>query len=152
MLTPDRVTQMLGDWTGTNRLWLSPDDPARESGASATVERIAQGQFLMVRYAWSYDGGAQDGMVLVGLEKKGVPAVWTDSWHMARNLMMCTVDETADDVLSVRGSYAAPPGPDWGWRIELRPESGGFALRMFNIPPGADEVPAVEVIHTREAS
>jgi hypothetical protein len=152
MMTPDLVSQMVGEWTGTNRLWLSPDDPVRESEGRATVERIAQGQFLTVRYSWSYEGGAQDGLLLVALENPDLPAVWTDSWHMARNLMMCSVDDTAADELSVSGTYAAPTGPDWGWRIAVRPESGGFALRMYNIPPGVGEVPAVEAIYKRVAS
>lgn len=152
MLSPDRVSQMLGEWKGTNRLWVLPEDPVRASEGSATVERIAQGQFLMVRYSWSYEGGAQDGVLLISLEKQDVPAVWTDSWHMARNVMMCTLDEAADDVLSVSGTYAAPPGPDWGWRIALQPEANGLTLRMFNIPPGAAEVAAVEVVYTRATS
>jgi hypothetical protein len=152
MLSGDRISEICGEWKGTNRLWLFPEDPVRESAGGATVERIAQGQFLMIRYSWSYEGAAQDGVLLISLEKQDVPAVWTDSWHMARNLMTCTVDDTADDVLSVSGTYAAPEGPDWGWRIALQPESSGIALRMYNIPPGDAEIPAVEAVYTRVAS
>ena len=152
MLSPDRILELLGTRSGTNKLWLAPGEPVRESECTATVERVGQGQFLMIRYTWSWEGAPQDGLLLVALEKRDVPAVWTDSWHMARNLMMCTVDDTGDDVLSVSGSYAAPTGPDWGWRIEVRPEADGWALRMYNIPPGESELPAVEAIFTRAAS
>jgi hypothetical protein len=149
MMSPDHVSRILGNWKGSNRLWLSPDDPALVSEGRAAIETAAQGQHLIVRYWWRYDGREQDGVLLVALDKPDVTAVWADSWHMARDLMMCTVDDSADSVLSVSGSYAAPPGPDWGWRISVQLESGSLALRMFNIPPGAEEVPAVEANYTR---
>jgi hypothetical protein len=52
------------------------------------------------------------------------------------------------DAVTLRGSYAAPPGPDWGWRIDLRPQ-GGDDLRMvmFNVTPEGQEELAVEAVY-----
>jgi hypothetical protein len=52
----------------------------------------------------------------------------------------------------VRGKYAAPPDPDWGWRIDVQP--GGRTLRvvMHNVWPeaqGGKEELAVEAVYTR---
>jgi hypothetical protein len=50
-----------------------------------------------------------------------------------------------DGQLSAVGSYSAPEGPDWGWRIVVAAgQEGGFELRMYNIPPDGGEALAVE--------
>jgi hypothetical protein len=47
--------------------------------------------------------------------------------------------------LAATGRYAAPPGPDWGWRIELVGEGPDvLVLRMLNITPDGEEALAVE--------
>jgi hypothetical protein len=67
--------------------------------------------------------------------------------------MACSGRKTGGPTLSVRGSYAAPPGPDWGWRIDVI--AGGEKLRivMFNVWPqehGGKEDLAVEAVYARE--
>ena len=84
-------------------------------------------------------------MILLALDEKSGEnrSAWLDSWHMARQVMTCEC-ETNDEMATLSGSYAAPPGPDWGWRIEVDlrdPEH--LTLRMFNVPPAGDEVIAV---------
>ena len=46
---------------------------------------------------------------------------------MGRKFLAC-MGPGSDGPIAVRGSYAAPPGPDWGWRIGIAP--GGDALRI----------------------
>jgi hypothetical protein len=55
----------------------------------------------------------------------GVLAAWTDSWHMDHKLMVCRGDIDATS-LRLLGTYAAPPGPDWGWRIVIRQSEAEF--------------------------
>ena len=53
----------------------------------------------------------------------------------------------------MRGSYAAPPGPDWGWRIAIRPGDGSaLAIVMHNVTPGGEEAVAVEATYKRADS
>lgn len=69
---------------------------------------------------------------------------------MGDTAMHCAGTLTLDGVASVQGRYAAPPGPDWGWRITLTPSSdAAFVLRMFNITPDGTEMLAVEAPYTR---
>ncbi len=52
--------------------------------------------------------------------------------------------------VSALTTYPAPPGADWGWRIELVAEAADeFTIRMVNIPPGEDELLAVEAQYGR---
>ena len=54
---------------------------------------------------------------------------------MDHTLMVCRGDIDATS-LNLLGTYAAPPGPDWGWRIVIRQsEAGSFILQMFNLAP-----------------
>jgi hypothetical protein len=59
--------------------------------------------------------------------------------------MACDGPGPKKATISVRGSYAAPPGPDWGWRIEITPDNNRkLRIVMFNIQPDGQEALAVE--------
>lgn len=142
-----------GTWTGTNRLWFMPTDPAFESSATAVVEPVAQGQATLLRYTWSHEGRPQSGVMVI-LHKATSPeedaVTWLDSFHTARAFMHFRGGLTPGGALSVLGSYAAPEGPPWGWRITIeRPDSGSWALRMYNIEPEGEEMLAVEAVYQR---
>src|SRR5690349_1135425 len=110
MALPSNFAHLVGHWKAIHRLWLSPDEPMRESAATATVTLSAQGRFLTIAYTWA-DDGPQDGVLLIGNEPKSnlVTAAWIDSWHNGDRLMLCHGNLGADDILSVKGSYSAPP-------------------------------------------
>lgn len=143
---------LTGDWTGTNRLGLSPDAPVRESESTASVTPAAQGRFLVVRYLWADEGKPQDGELLVSLDPKRseLVAAWIDSWHMGDRFMTLTGTPRGDGTICVEGAYEAPPGPDWGWRIEIHPEGAGqFEMLMTNISPDGEEALAVRATYSR---
>jgi hypothetical protein len=52
--------------------------------------------------------------------------------------------------LIVQGSYPAPSGPDWGWRITLeQPYTNALEMMMTNILPDGTEDLAVRACFTR---
>lgn len=151
MPIPSTLAALAGRWTGNNTLWLNPDADPRRSGATAEITVEAEGQSLSVRYQWDDRGEPQSGVLLMTGDPKtnALAAAWTDSWHYAHQLMECR-GSSGTESASVHGRYAAPPGDDWGWRLELRATAmDECALRMFNISPEGTEVPAVEMIFTR---
>lgn len=152
MSIPQTLTGLVGEWAGVKRLWLDPNQPAAVCEAGASVGTAAQGQFLTVRYTWSTEGQPQDGLLLLGSETPEAltKAVWLDSWHMANQLMLCAGESASEHSVAVRGAYAAPPGPDWGWRITIAADSAEqFRLIMHNIMPDGVEALAVLVNFTR---
>ena len=137
---------LLGAWSGRNQLWLSPGEGAYESEATALVSTVAQGQFISVAYTWAFEGAPQDGLILFRAEIDAEPtgAVWLDSWHMRNDMMPCDGTRDDRDVVSLQGSYAAPLGPDWGWRIEVEShERASLVVRMINVSPEGQEALAV---------
>ena len=152
MSAPESLKNLVGSWSGKNRLWLSPKDPVRESDSTATVALITHGKFITIAYTWSYEGRQQDGLLLLGCEKNEnvVNAVWIDSWHMSDKFMVCEGDTDHKGVISVKGSYSAPPGPDWGWRTVIDPKDGSsFQIIMDNVTPDGTEELAVEGTYRR---
>ena len=144
---------LAGRWTGVNLLRVSSGEPIRESAASANVATSAGGRFFTMAYTWSNGDTPQDGLIVLGHEQNtdAVTAVWVDSWHMGDALMKCEGREGAPGMVSVRGHYPAPPGPDWGWRIFIdasRPD-GTFRMLMYNISPEGHEEWAVEATFAR---
>jgi hypothetical protein len=149
------LIRLIGQWAGSNRLhvvWLTP--PVQDSDTTASVSLAAQGQFLAISYTWAYEGKPQDGLLLIGSGEaaNSVKAVWIDSWHMSDKFMLLEGTVEPSGSISMRGAYAAPPGPDWGWRIVIEPGDAAFRMTMHNISPEGEEIPAVEATFARVAA
>jgi hypothetical protein len=152
MSVPTSLAALVGDWAGTNRVWLEPGEPVRVSQTTANIATIAQGQFLGIHNQWADEGVSQDGLLLVGYEaeKDLVKVVWVDSWHTGGTFLISEGGLDASGAISVMASYAAPSGPDWGWRTVIEPGNGrSFRILMYNIQPGEEEILAVEALYQR---
>jgi hypothetical protein len=146
----DALRAAAGNWRGTSTLQDPHAGVADESPSTATVVPTQDGARLA--YTWSYRGEPQEGSILFGTDGAAVTARWADTWHTGNRPMVCSGPTPDGRTLSVRGTYAAPPGPDWGWRIDVLP--GGEALRvvMHNTWPeerGGREDLAVEAVYAR---
>lgn len=143
----------VGDWHGPSVLADPHAGLKEECASTARVVALLGGRFVRFDYTWSYKGAPQEGSILFGYEKKAetVTAHWIDGWHMSDKVMSCRGPAPSGTAFSVLGSYEAPPGPDWGWRIDLVPEEDGtLRLTMYNRwPDGTQEDLAVEATYTR---
>ena len=140
-----------GEWRGTNVLQDPMNGVADQSPSTATVTPVLGGRFVRVDYTWAYQGQPHEGSLLVGFQKKAdtVTAHWIDSFHNSDRVMACAAPRAEGGPLSVRGSYAAPPGPDWGWRIDLIPQGDALRIVHYNVWPEGKEELAVEGTYTR---
>ena len=154
MSIPPGFEALTGQWRGIKKLWLSPAEPMHESETTMTVAVTIQGRFLILHYGWEYGDMPQEGFLLMGYEKQSqkVEATWIDSWHMQDKIMTCRGEVLEGGDVVVRGSYAAPTGPDWGWSIKLKLVGDSqWQLQMENITPGGESHLAVQVDYFREA-
>jgi len=140
-----------GTWQGTSTLEDPHNGIAEESASSATVTPVLDGRFVRIDYAWSYGGKPQEGSLLLGWQKKTETATghWIDSFHNGDKVMACSGTAPVDGTLSVRGAYAAPPGPDWGWRIDVTPGEETLRIVHYNVWPEGKEELAVDSTYTR---
>jgi len=141
---------LIGAWTGNNLLRFTPPD--HNSPSDLSVAQVAKGKFLTFTYTWSYENTDHEGLLVLGYDKqqKVATAAWVDSWHMSSKIMSCqgTIDQQG--VIDLRGSYEAPPGPDWGWRIVITAPSGKeLQIVMYNCSPEGDEELAVQADYKR---
>ena len=150
----NEIMDLKGKWQGTKHLWLSPETSVRKSESTAQVRSTAQEQFTEILYTWADEGKPQEGRLILGQEpqQKVVKAVWFDTWHMREQFMICEGRIDDHGALSVQGTYAAPPGPDWRWQITIEPkDQNQFAFRMYNISPEGEKMLAVEIIYSRKS-
>ena len=146
------LSDLVGEWTGDNKLWVIPGEPVRESATAARVSLVAGGRYLVLDYTWAEGGKPQDGHLVVRLasDTTDVDMVWVDSWHQGASFLRLAGIEKSSASVSALGSYAAPPGPAWGWRIAFTAESKDrYAMRMWNITPDGQELLAVEAVYKR---
>ena len=144
---------LVGEWLGTKQLYFSPPPaPAISSPSKLSVTPVAGGSFLQFNYDWTYEGETQTGVLLFGFdEENAASAAWIDSFHMSSKIMFST-GTAADGAVDLRGTYAAPPGPDWGWRTAIRSVSANeLQIVMHNVSPEGQEDLAVQIDYTRAA-
>ena len=141
-----------GVWRGTNTLHDSNSGRPDESPSALVVVPMLGGKFVRLDYTWAHQGEPQEGSLLLGFDPKTgeVAGHWIDTWHMGRKVMVCRGPTPIGGTISIEGSYAAPLGPDWGWRIEITPEDGkAIRIAHFNLDPDGKEEPAVEAVYQR---
>lgn len=147
MPLPSNFAQLSGEWKGTKRLYLSGESGPEVSSASRmTIAKVARDALLMCAYTWKYEGLPHEGVLLLCYDEKVnvATAAWGDSWHMHSRLMQCTGAIEAENKFLVRGRYAAPPGPDWGWTIEVKVRDiNAIEMVMENISPEGESCLAV---------
>lgn len=127
------------NWNGTGELWLDPlGNDAHRYECTMNVEPTT------IRYTWSYEGKAHEGVYTLG--DAGV--TWTDSWHQ-QNVVECTELPNVWGLLALHFTWGAGEGPPWGWRTVLsqRP-TGELVLQMTNITPWGEEARAVRMVFT----
>jgi len=139
-----------GSWRGTNTLQDPNTGLPEESPSTVTVMPVLGGRFVRLDYTWAYQGKPQEGSLLVGFDPEPgeVSGHWIDTWHMGRKALACTGAKPAGGTIAVRGSYAAPIGPDWGWRIEITPSDDTLRIVHTNIFPDGNESLAVEGVYS----
>jgi len=150
----DALIACAGRWKGTNTLQDPHTQKPEESPSTLQVTPILAKRFVRLDYTWSHQGNPQEGSLLIGFDPntRTISGHWIDTWHMAHAAMICLGPEPTSGTLKLAGTYAAPPGPDWGWRIEITAAAGVEALRitMTNVWPEATrEETAVEAVYTR---
>lgn len=153
MPLPLRFASLSGEWKGTKRLYLNGESgPEKISGSHATIAKAVRGTFLLVDYSWKFERDPHEGVLLLGYEEKQnlATAAWGDSWHTGQRIIHCTGAIDANGAFTVHGRYAAPPDPDWGWRIALNIQAAdSLALVMHNISPQGKEDLAVKAVFGR---
>src|SRR5690606_34776246 len=98
-------------------------------------------------YESSFQGKPFKGMTILGydLQNEQWQAAWVDSFHMSTAIMFSEGNPAAN--FNVMGSYGSPGVPGrWGWRTEVsQPKDNSIIIAHYNVPPGEEEVLAVEI-------
>ena len=145
----ETLTARAGTWHGTNTLQDPTTGEPEESPSTLVVTPVVGGRFVRLDSTWIHRGTPQEGSLLVGFDPSSgeVSGHWVDTWHMGRQVLACLGSPPGDGSIALRGSFPAPPGPDWGWRIDLAPEGDGLRITHTCIPPGEEGSLAVEALY-----
>ena len=145
----DSFLAAMGTWTGEKELYLSSNlDEVRLCNATLEAGVAAKAKFMTLAYTWSYKGEAQEGLLLFGVDAKrrSASGAWVDSWHQHGSVMALAGTLGDCGEADMAGSYPAPPGPDWGWRVVVHaPQADSFLLEMYNRSPEGQEDLAVRL-------
>ena len=137
-----------GSWSGTNTLQDPFTGKPEESPSKVTITPMLGDRFVRIDYTWGYQGKPQEGSLLIGFDPESaeVSGHWIDTWHMGRKVLACVRSGKAEPIISIAGSYPAPTGPDWGWRIDIA--TNPLRITHTNIQPDGQEDLAVEGVYS----
>lgn len=140
----------VGAWKGTKKLYFKgPPEPDCVSDSNVVVSAVANGTFLTLTYTWTFKENDHEASMLFGkLGADEVSVAWVDSFHQSGSIMV-SEGSLVDGVFDVKGSYPAPPGPDWGWRTQIKSDGETLNIIMYNIFPDGKEVLAVDAEYKR---
>jgi hypothetical protein len=141
-----KLKSAAGNYKGTNRLHDPHTNKPDDTPSNLNLTAILNGRFVRIDYSWSYQNAPQEGSMLIGFDsdEKLVTIHWIDTWHMSNKVLALQGTAESNGSMNARGSYPAPPDPDWGWRIVIEPADESLKIKMFNISPQGEEYPAVE--------
>jgi hypothetical protein len=152
MAVPKQLAEAVGSWRGKSELhrsWLSPDKQVSGSDSHFHIQADTRHKFLKIEYAWSVDGKAQEGEMILCQAAKGdaVEIGWADSWHQSGAVMHLVGTTTANGV-QTKGSFDAG-GEKWGWTIDLTLEGDRLLMTMNNVTPQGEATWAVKADYRR---
>ncbi|MBC7896608.1 MAG: DUF1579 family protein [Cytophagaceae bacterium] len=145
----DSLSAASGQWTGTNTLHNPNTGQPETTESTIRVESVLGGRFHRLAYIWSCQGKPQEGELLIGGDGELVTGAWVDTWHQGKTIFSCTGSAPSEGRIELRGTFPAPPGPDWGWTIDLDVAAARIAITMNCHTPEGESVPAVEASWTR---
>ena len=146
-----KLAACAGTWQGTNRLHDPHTQQPEDTPSTLVVKPILDGRFVLLEYTWSWQEQPQSGAMIVGHEDEANvdTAYWVDSWHNSDKGILCRGAAGSGAAMTVVGSFAAPPGPDWGWDIVLTPRPGEALSIVHHVyTPEGEQGPAVEANYT----
>jgi hypothetical protein len=152
-MTPfEELAATAGTWRGPSVLKDPHNNLDETCESTMTLTPVLRATFVRLDYTWDYKGAPQEGTMLIGYQPKSgdVTTAWADTWHMSRAMMISRGTASSDRGLDVMGHYPAPPGPDWGWRTQLRCARDEIRLTMYNVTPDGEEALAVDATYRRD--
>lgn len=146
-----KLEQLNGTWHGLSQLHLNwppgTGDRVFECESSLALHAVATNPVVDGAYTWSHDGELQTGRYMIVGAGDSVEVAWTDTWHMAGQIMHCRGGVTERGVTFL-GTYEGG-GEVWSWRTEFRMLAPNvMELHMTNISPAGEEEWAVKAAYS----
>jgi len=149
----------VGSYNVSGQIWMSPGEPPMTMKATATVEMILGGRYLLQHYESSFQGEEFKGVMLMGYDNLAQQywSLWIDSRSTGYSLSTGT--ETGG-VIELEGSMRDPNSPKGRpYRTVIRsagaesgsaaPYAGAFTMTTYDTARDGSEVKVMELTYTK---
>jgi len=134
---------LIGQWKGTTRLWLNPEDPPQISETLAVFRPLLGGLFVREEYEGFSFGEKHKGYRTYGFEvgRKTAVCSWVDSIHMSTG-MMHLEGTIGGPRIALSGRYYAGENNDqYGWRTVLEIDGKDrLKISQYNVMPDGESL------------
>lgn len=146
-----RLHALVGNWEGTTRTWIEPEQLFDESLTKGTIRAITSGHFLLYEYSGSVQGEPCEGMMIWGYDivRNLFQIVWTDSFHTGTGIINSS--GLAPATFSAQGKLNNSEECQlWQYRTELELiDNETLLIKSYSISPEGEEYKMIETVLER---
>lgn len=138
------VQNILGSWTGEQKLYLKPEEFTAEGPIHLHIAKGFLPNVIEIKYSHSLDESEYHGLfIITSLSEHQAEAAWIDNFHTNLGVMKLTGEFTPEG-LSLIGGYDAE-GEFWKWTIDFCLEEEILRITHFNHPPNQKAYVGVKI-------
>ena len=141
----------VGTWNVSGQMWMSPDAEPMPMTATARIESILDGRYIVEEFKSDFMGMPFEGRLVQGYDNvaKRYWSLWTDS--MSTGYMLSHGQETSPGTIEMRGTAVDILTPK-GRPIRMTTTDNGdgtYTMRMFDTGFDGEECQSMELRYTR---
>lgn len=147
----EALARRVGSWKVEGQMWMEPGAPAMPMTATAEVESILGGRYIVEEFRSDFMGMPFEGRLMQGYDNLTGRywSVWVD--NMSTSCWISYGQETEPGVIEFHGTgrdILTPKGRPM--RMVIRTdEDGGCTMKMFDTRPEGGEFCSMELHYTR---
>ena len=141
----------VGEWTGTMRWWMTPDQEPSESTIEVTASLVLGGMYLQYDVRGNFEGHAWTGRWVLGYDTvdKEYVAIWMNSMGPVTVISRGTAE---DGVLNLEGAepdHMTGEKKDSRHAVEWKGDDK-IVFTFYGAPEGDEERKTGEIVYTRK--
>ena len=146
-----QFARQTGRWNVTGKMFMTPGAPATPMNASANIQMLLDGRYMMEEFKSEFMGMPFEGVLLMGYNNmtEEYSSIWMD--NMGTGWSPASGVEVSDGVVEMKGTMTdlISPGGRAFRHVATHHDDGTFSVVMYDTLPDGEEWKVMEMHYSR---